>query len=93
MAGNNYAQLIVNTTSYKATEALLDKYEPLYSERFPGAFVKFKQLDYQSYNPFEYLKSILLLPTCTQRASRPSATCLMPKRSTARQEANSPMPS
>lgn len=54
MAGRNYAQLIVNTTSNRATVDLLDKYEPLYSEHFPAAFIKFKQLDYQTYAPFEY---------------------------------------
>ena len=54
MAGKNYAQFIVNTTSNEATVRLLDKYEPLYSERYPNCFVKFKQLDYQNYNPFEY---------------------------------------
>ncbi|MCR4602835.1 MAG: efflux RND transporter permease subunit [Prevotella sp.] len=51
--GRNYAQFIVNTTSAKATEALLDKYEPM-SDRFPNAFVKFKQLDYQNFTPFEF---------------------------------------
>ena len=54
MAGRNYAQFIVNTTSQKATVEMLDEYEPLYSERYPNAFVKFKQLDFQNYNPFEY---------------------------------------
>lgn len=54
MGSRNYAQFIVNTTSNAATEELLDQFEPLYSERFPNAFVKFKQLDFQSYNPFEY---------------------------------------
>lgn len=54
MGGKNYAQFIVNTKSNEATISLLDKYEPLYSEHFPGAFVKFKQLDYQNFNPFEY---------------------------------------
>ena len=53
-AGRNTAQFIVNTTSPKATEMLVDKYEPLMSEIFPNAFVKFKQLDYQNFNPFEY---------------------------------------
>ena len=51
--GRNYAQFIVNTTSAKATEALLDKFEPM-SDRFPNAFVKFKQLDYQNFTPFEF---------------------------------------
>ncbi len=54
MAGRNFAQMIVNTTSNEATVALIQKYEPLYSDRYPGAFVKFKQLDFQNYNPFEY---------------------------------------
>jgi len=54
IAGRNYAQLIVNTKSDKATVRLLDKYEQLYSEHFPGAFVKMKQLDYQFFSPFEY---------------------------------------
>ncbi|MCQ2207834.1 MAG: efflux RND transporter permease subunit [Paludibacteraceae bacterium] len=54
IGGRNYAQLIVNTTSNKATEQLLDKYEPLYSEHYPNAFVKFKQLDFQMNPPFEY---------------------------------------
>ncbi|MGM9777614.1 MAG: efflux RND transporter permease subunit [Prevotella sp.] len=51
--GRNYAQLIVNTTSDKDTEDLLDELEPM-SDRFPNAFVKFKQLDYQNFTPFEY---------------------------------------
>lgn len=53
IAGRNYAQFIVNTKSKEATVRLLDKYEPLYSERFANAFVKFKQLDYQNYTAFE----------------------------------------
>lgn len=54
MAGTNYAQFIVNTKSVEATEALLDKYEPMLSEHFPDAFVKFKQLDFQNVPTFEY---------------------------------------
>ncbi|MBO4593774.1 MAG: efflux RND transporter permease subunit [Bacteroidaceae bacterium] len=54
VAGRNYAQMIVNTKSQGATIDLLDKLEPLYSERYPNAFVKFKQLDFQNFNPFEY---------------------------------------
>ena len=54
VAGRNYAQLIVNTKSQRATIDLLDRLEPLYSERYPNAFVKFKQLDFQNFNPFEY---------------------------------------
>lgn len=51
--GRNYAQFIVNTTSAKATEEVLDKFEPM-SDRFPNGFVKFKQLDYQNFTPFEF---------------------------------------
>lgn len=54
MGGHNYAQMIVNTTSNDATVRLLRRYESHYSEHFPNAFVKFKQLDFQNYNPFEY---------------------------------------
>ncbi len=54
IAGRNYAQFIVNTASTEATTRLIDKYEPLYSERYPNAFVKFKQLDYQNFNTIEY---------------------------------------
>lgn len=51
--GRNYAQLIVNTNSNSATERLLDKYDPLYSDRFPNAHMKFRQLDYQNFDVVE----------------------------------------
>ncbi len=54
MAGKNYAQFIVNTTSDKATLALLKKYQPLLGEAFPNAYVKFKRLDYLEVNELEY---------------------------------------
>lgn len=44
--GTNYAQFIVNTTGVKATEALLAEYTPRYTEYFPSARVRFKQLSY-----------------------------------------------
>ena len=44
--GTNYAQFIVNTTGVEATEALLDEYTPKYTDYFPGARVRFKQLCY-----------------------------------------------
>ena len=53
MGGRNYAQFIVNTHSNAETEAVLDKYEK-YSDHWPNAFVKFKQLDYQNFTPFEF---------------------------------------
>ncbi len=54
IAGNNYAQFIVNTKSNKATLELLAKYQPMLGERFPNAYVKFKRLDYLEVNELEY---------------------------------------
>ena len=54
MAGDNYAQFIVNTKSNKATLELLSKYQPKLSEAFPDAYVKFKRLDYLEVNELEY---------------------------------------
>ena len=54
IAGNNYAQFIVNTKSNKATLELLSKYQPMLGERFPNAYVKFKRLDYLEVNELEY---------------------------------------
>jgi len=54
MAGKNFAQFIVNTTSDKATLDLLADYQPRLSEAFPDAYVKFKRLDYLSVPELEY---------------------------------------
>ena len=54
MAGNNYAQFIVNTTSQKATLELLAKYQTAWSEYFPEAYVRFKRLDYLEVPELEY---------------------------------------
>ena len=54
MAGKNYAQFIVNTTSQQATLDLLAKYQPLWSEAFPNAYVRFKRLDYLEVPELEY---------------------------------------
>ncbi len=54
MAGKNFAQFIVNTTSDKATLELLAEYQPRLSEVFPNAYVKFKRLDYMSVPELEY---------------------------------------
>ena len=54
MAGKNYAQLIVNTQSNKATLDLLAKYQPQLGETFPNAYVKFKRLDYLEVTELEY---------------------------------------
>ena len=50
----NYAQLIVNTKSSRATSQLLKEYNGLYENYFPNAYARFKQLDYQAVkNPLE----------------------------------------
>ena len=54
MAGKNYAQFIVNTTSHQATLDLLAKYQPQWSEAFPNAYVRFKRLDYLEVPELEY---------------------------------------
>ena len=54
MAGRNYAQFIVNTESQQATLDLLAKYQPLWSEAFPEAYVKFKRLDFLEVPELEY---------------------------------------
>lgn len=54
IGGKNYAQFIVNTVSPEATTKLIAYYQPLYENRFPNAYCRFKQLDYQSVpNPIE----------------------------------------
>ena len=54
IAGSNYAQMIVNTKNDKATLDLLAKYQPLLSESFPQAYVKFKRLDFLEVPELEY---------------------------------------
>ena len=54
MAGNNFAQFIVNTKSNEATLDLLAEYQPQLSEAFPNAYVKFKRLDYLEVPELEY---------------------------------------
>ena len=50
----NYAQLIVNTKSARATSQVLKEYRAKYENYFPNAYARFKQLDYQtSRNPLE----------------------------------------
>ena len=44
----NYAQLIVNTPSSKATGQVLKEYGAKYADYFPNAYARFKQLDYQA---------------------------------------------
>ncbi len=54
MAGKNYAQFIVNTTSVDDTEDILDQYADAWADHFPEAYVKFKQLDYQNVPSLEF---------------------------------------
>ena len=54
MPATNYAQLIVNTKSSKATTQVLNACSAKYENYFPNAYARFKQLDYQSAkNPLE----------------------------------------
>lgn len=54
LAGTNYAQFIVNTTGNEATLEVLDEYAPKYTDAFPEAMVRFKQLSYnQAIYPVE----------------------------------------
>ncbi len=54
MAGRNYAQFIVNTTSQEATLELLAENQPRWSEAFPNAYVRFKRLDFLEVPELEY---------------------------------------
>ena len=50
----NYAQLIVNTTGNAETVEILDEYTPLYTNAFPEARVRFKQIGFsQAVYPIE----------------------------------------
>ena len=48
IAGENYAQFIVNTADNKTTERLVDECTDAYTNYFPEAYVKIKQLSYSS---------------------------------------------
>ena len=45
---------VANTTSVGDTEAILDEYADAWADRFPEAYVKFKQLDYQNVPSLEF---------------------------------------
>ena len=54
LGGTNYAQLIVNTTGNAETVEILDEYTPLYTNAFPEARVRFKQIGFsQAVYPIE----------------------------------------
>lgn len=46
MPDENYAQFIVSTTTIQTTNGVLDDYSELYSDYFPQAQIRFKQLDF-----------------------------------------------
>ena len=46
LPGSGVAQLLVNTSSSKATEQLLREYESCHEHLFPEAVVRYKQMDY-----------------------------------------------
>lgn len=54
VAGKNFAQFIVNTKSIDATLDILDEYAPQYSNHWPGAYVRFKQMDFLPCPTYEY---------------------------------------
>lgn len=54
LGGTSYAQFIVNTKGNKETINLLDEYAPRYTDAFPEARIRFKQLSYsQAVYPIE----------------------------------------
>lgn len=54
MGGTNYSQLIVNTQGNAETVELLDEYSEKYTNAFPGARVRFKQISFsQAVYPIE----------------------------------------
>ena len=53
-AGKNFAQFIVNTKGNAESLSLLDEYAPLYSNHWPNAYVRFKQMDYLPVPVYEY---------------------------------------
>ncbi len=54
IAGNNFAQFIVNTKGNLTTLDLLAEYQPQLGEAFPNSYVKFKRLDYMEPTELEY---------------------------------------
>ena len=54
IAGKNFAQLIVNTESNEASLEILDELAPKYSNHWPNAYVRWKQMDYLPVPTYEY---------------------------------------
>lgn len=53
-AGPNFAQFIVNTTGNDESLELLNEYAPKYSNHWPNAYVRFKQMDFLYVPIYEY---------------------------------------
>lgn len=54
LPSDSYAQFIVNTRGPDETEALLNEYTDYYAHYFENAYIKFKQIDFQYVNAFEF---------------------------------------
>ena len=54
VAGKNFAQLIVNTPDINTTNEVLNEYMARYSNHWPGAYVKFQQMDFLDVPTYEY---------------------------------------
>ena len=54
MGGRNFAQLIVNTPDIQTTFDVLNEYAPKYSNYWPEAYCRFKQMDFLNVPIFEY---------------------------------------
>lgn len=54
MGGRNFAQFIVNTPNIETTLELLNEYQPRFSNHWPGAYIRFKQMDYLNVPSYEY---------------------------------------
>ena len=54
MGGRNFAQLIVNTPDIQSTFDVLNEYTPKYSNHWPQAYCRFKQMDFLNVPTYEY---------------------------------------
>lgn len=54
MGGRNFAQLIVNTPDIQSTFDVLNEYAPKYSNYWPQAYCRFKQMDFLNVPTYEY---------------------------------------
>jgi multidrug efflux pump subunit AcrB len=54
IGGRNFAQFIVNTPDVNTTIDMLNDYAPRYSNHWPEAYVRFKQMDFLDVPTYEY---------------------------------------